>query len=103
MIGEHTRKVYRLGDKVTIEVLQVNIAERNIDFITAGQSAQMREHLRAQLLGRREGPSQQRGSKGGTSSFSAKKAADRKKGKESRGKNVKGDVGKKFDKSKKRK
>ena len=103
LIGEHTRKVYRLGDKVTIEALQVNIAERNIDFITAGQSAQMREHLRAQLLGRREGPSQQRGSKGGTSSFSAKKAADRKKGKESRGKNAKGDVGKKFDKSKKRK
>ncbi|MHC1718297.1 MAG: ribonuclease R [Acidaminococcaceae bacterium] len=103
LIGQHTRKVYRLGDKVTIEVLQVNISERNIDFIMAGQSAQMREHLRAQLLGRREGPSQQRGSKGGTASFSAKKAADRKKGKESRGKNVKGDAGRKFDKSKSKK
>ena len=100
LIGEHTRKVYRLGDKVKIEVLQVNIAERNIDFIMAGQSAQMREHLRAQLLGR---SSQQKGSKGGTASFSGKKAADRKKGKESRSKNVKGDVGRKFDKSKSKK
>lgn len=103
LIGEHTRKVYRLGDKVTIEVLQVNIAERNIDFIMTGQSAAMREHLKAQLLGRREGPSQQRSSKGGTASFSAKKAADRKKGKESRGKDVKGNVGRKFDKSKRKK
>ena len=103
LIGEHTRKVYRLGDKVTIEVLQVNIAERNIDFIMAGQSAQMREHLRAQLLGRREGPSQPRGSKSGTASFSAKKAADRKKGKENRSKNVKGNVGRKFDKNKRKK
>ena len=88
---------------MTIEVLQVNIAERNIDFIMAGQSAQMREHLRAQLLGRREGPSQPRGSKSGTASFSAKKAADRKKGKESRSKDVKGNVGRKFDKNKRKK
>lgn len=103
LIGEHTRKVYRLGDKVTIEVLQVNVAERNIDFIMAGQSAAMREHLRNQLLGRREGPSQQRGSKGGTASFSATKAAGRKKGKEGRSKNIKCNAGRKFDKRKSKK
>ena len=33
LIGERTRKIYRLGDLVKVRVVNVNIAERNIDFI----------------------------------------------------------------------
>ena len=35
LIGEHTKKVYRLGDQVEIIVANANIEERNIDFIIA--------------------------------------------------------------------
>lgn len=43
LLGSHTRKVYRLGDPVRIEVLQVNIADRNIDFIMAGENDAVRD------------------------------------------------------------
>lgn len=33
LIGERTRKIYRLGDIVKVRVVDVNIAERNIDFV----------------------------------------------------------------------
>ncbi|MBP7254704.1 MAG: ribonuclease R, partial [Negativicutes bacterium] len=35
LIGEHTKKVYRLGDQIEIIVANANIEERNIDFIIA--------------------------------------------------------------------
>ena len=35
LIGERTRKVYRLGDLVRIRVAQVDLASRNIDFVLA--------------------------------------------------------------------
>lgn len=50
LIGTHTKKQYRLGDKVRIEVLQVNVAEVSIDFIMAGENDGVREHIRQQLL-----------------------------------------------------
>lgn len=50
LVGEHTGHQYRLGDTVTIEVLQVSIEDVNIDFIMAGENAGVREHIRAQLL-----------------------------------------------------
>lgn len=53
LVGSHTRKVYRLGDPVRIEVLQVNIADRNIDFIMAGENDAARDRIKAQLLGQR--------------------------------------------------
>lgn len=53
LLGSHTRKVYRLGDPVRIEVLQVNIADRNIDFIMAGENDAVRDRIKAQLLGQR--------------------------------------------------
>lgn len=53
LIGSHTRKVYRLGDPVRIEVLQVNIADRNIDFIMAGENDAVRDRIKSQLLGQR--------------------------------------------------
>ena len=104
LIGEHTRKVYRLGDKVKIEVLQVNISDRNIDFIMAGVSEAMREHLRAQLMGRRESAGQQKtSSKGGTGFSVGKKRTG--KGKETikRGKPAKAGATGKFAKDKARK
>ena len=52
LVGTHTKKQYRLGDKVRIEVLQVNIQDVSIDFIMAGENAGVREHIRQQLLGR---------------------------------------------------
>lgn len=52
LVGTHTGHQYRLGDEVRIEVLQVNISDRAIDFIMAGENAGVREHIRAQLLSR---------------------------------------------------
>ena len=31
-IGEHTKKMYRLGDRVKIEVVRADIIQRTIDF-----------------------------------------------------------------------
>lgn len=53
LVGTHTKNQYRLGDKVRIEVLQVNIADVSIDFIMAGENSGVREHIRQQLLGRK--------------------------------------------------
>jgi ribonuclease R len=36
-IGRHTRKVYKLGDAVKIQVTRVNLEERSIDFELAGE------------------------------------------------------------------
>ncbi len=35
LIGERTRKVYRLGDTIRIRVSHVDLAARNIDFVLA--------------------------------------------------------------------
>ncbi len=50
LVGTHTGHQYRLGDKVRIEVLQVNISDVSIDFIIAGEDDDVREHIRQQLL-----------------------------------------------------
>ena len=52
LVGTHTGHQYRLGDSVRIEVLQVNISDRAIDFIMAGENAGVREYIRSQLLSR---------------------------------------------------
>ena len=54
LMGTHTRKCYRLGDPVRIEVFQVNIAERNIDFILAGEDDSVRERIKMQLAEQRK-------------------------------------------------
>ncbi len=54
LMGTHTRKCYRLGDPVRIEVFQVNIAERNIDFILAGEDENVRERIKMQLAEQRK-------------------------------------------------
>ncbi len=54
LMGTHTRKCYRLGDPVRIEVFQVNIAERNIDFILAGEDDSVRERIKIQLAEQRK-------------------------------------------------
>ena len=63
LVGTHTGNAYRLGDKVRIEVLQVNISDVAIDFIMAGENEGVREHIRQQLLaksGAKTGYSQKR-------------------------------------------
>lgn len=35
LIGEHTRKIYKLGDIVKIRVIKADVATRNIDFVLA--------------------------------------------------------------------
>lgn len=93
LIGSHTRKVYRLGDQVKIEVLQVNLADRNIDFIMAGESEAIRERIKSQLLGQRNKASARNIISKGKSSKNDKKG-DRKKQIEKRGKGK--DNGKKY-------
>lgn len=103
LVGTHTGHVYRLGDKVRIEVLQVNISDVAIDFIMAGENAGVREHIRQQLL------SKQKPAKGFSSQRAALSAETNKK-KHERSKGLKnkqpgrrsGKHGKPADKSKKR-
>lgn len=54
LVGTYTGHVYRLGDKVRIEVLQVNISDVSIDFIMAGENDGVREHIRQQLLAKQK-------------------------------------------------
>ena len=42
LIGEHSRKVYRLGDKVTVQVASVSLDERRINLTIDGNAAQDR-------------------------------------------------------------
>lgn len=56
LVGTHSGNVYRLGDKVRIEVLQVNISDVSIDFIMAGENNGLREHIRQQLLAKQKQP-----------------------------------------------
>ncbi|GAA5215655.1 ribonuclease R [Corallincola platygyrae] len=68
LIGENSRKRYRLGDSVCVRVVGVNIEDRKIDFELAGDDAQ----------GRRSGSAR----KGRGGSFSGKdRGKDRGKGK----------------------
>jgi ribonuclease R len=78
LVGTHTKNQYRLGDKVRIEVLQVNIQDVSIDFIMAGENAGVREHIRQQLLGR-QNKSAAYGQKraGGTSTGKKDKAKEK--------------------------
>lgn len=73
LVGTHTGHQYRLGDKVRIEVLQVNISDVSIDFIMAGENDGVREHIRQQLL------SKQKPAKGYSSQRAALSAATNKK------------------------
>ena len=56
LTGTHTGNTYRLGDPVEIEVLQVNMEDRSIDFIMAGENEGMRDYIKTQL-GSRSGSS----------------------------------------------
>ena len=49
IIGERTKKLYSIGDEITVEVLKVDISERTIDFILPGQKLATREHLLSRL------------------------------------------------------
>ena len=61
LTGTHTGNTYRLGDTVQVEVLQVNMEDRSIDFIMAGENDAMRDYLKIQLGG--SGSSRGAGSK----------------------------------------
>lgn len=76
LIGEHLRKIYRLGDKVRVEVLNVSIADRAIDFILAGANAATRKHLKAQIDSMRESGEKKRS---GGAYFSKKKKTNKNK------------------------
>jgi ribonuclease R len=49
LIGENTGHTYRLGDRIRIEVLQVNVPERKIDFVLAGFSEGLKKQIREEL------------------------------------------------------
>ncbi|XOQ52367.1 MAG: Ribonuclease R [Succiniclasticum sp.] len=57
LVGTHTGKIYRLGDPLKIEVLRVNMEDRSIDFMLAGENEAMREYIRNQLERRGGKPS----------------------------------------------
>lgn len=79
LVGTHTGHQYRLGDKVRIEVLQVNISDVSIDFIMAGENDGVREHIKQQLVAKQK-PAK------GYSSQRAALSAETKKKKNSRSK-----------------
>ena len=86
LMGTHTRKCYRLGDPVRIEVFQVNIAERNIDFILAGEDESVRERIKMQLAEQRKSVSYR-------SDAPDKKGKKKKGGKDKFAKRGKGGIG----------
>jgi len=91
LIGEHLKKIYRLGDKVRVEVLQVSIADRAVDFILAGANASTRDHLKAQIDYRRESGEKKRSggayfSKGKKQGKDAGKTTHKKDGKKGKSK-----------------
>ncbi len=45
LLGETTKKVYRIGDSITVEVLNANIASRSVDFILPGETAAVKQQL----------------------------------------------------------
>ncbi|MEZ5542767.1 MAG: ribonuclease R [Pseudomonadota bacterium] len=57
LIGERTRRIFRLGDEVTVRVMQVNLDERKIDFEldeqAAGRSGRGRKARRGSGLRRK--------------------------------------------------
>lgn len=73
LVGTHTGHQYRLGDKVRIEVLQVNISDVSIDFIMAGENDGVRQHIKQQLVAK------QKPSKGYSSQQAALSAETKKK------------------------
>lgn len=82
LVGTHTGHQYRLGDKVRIEVLQVNISDVSIDFIMAGENDGVRQHIKQQLVAKQK-PSK------GYSSQRAALSAETKKKKNASGKGAK--------------
>ena len=54
LTGTHTGNTYRLGDTVEVEVLQVNMEDRSIDFIMAGENDAMRDYIKTQLDGHQD-------------------------------------------------
>lgn len=78
LVGNHTKKQYRLGDKVRIEVLQVNIQDVSIDFIMAGENAGVREHIRQQLLSKQSHASAYGQKRSGETASIKKEKAQRK-------------------------
>lgn len=49
LVGQHLGKRYRLGDEVKIQVLQVDVSERKIDFVLAGLSPEALAAMRQDL------------------------------------------------------
>lgn len=49
LIGQHLGHRYRLGDQVDIQVLQVDVAERKIDFVLAGLAPEAADQMRREL------------------------------------------------------
>ncbi len=71
LVGSHTGNAYRLGDAVKIEVLQVNLEERSIDFILAGTTSATQDYIKLQL--------EHRSGRNGKKNLSAKKKNSGKK------------------------
>lgn len=49
LIGQHLGHRYRLGDQVEIQVLQVDVSERKIDFVLAGLAPEAADQMRREL------------------------------------------------------
>ena len=49
LIGQHLGHRYRLGDQVEIQVLQVDVSERKIDFVLAGLTPEAADKMRREL------------------------------------------------------
>lgn len=54
MIGERTGNIYRIGDEITVRVVDVNKDERNIDFEIVGMKGSRRRENRMPITRRRK-------------------------------------------------
>lgn len=77
LVGEHTRKVYRLGDELKVKVVRVDLEDRKIDFelVGEGEPRKKKDSVRSKLAAGKLGGSKKKTEDGASS----KNTASRKK------------------------
>ena len=87
MVGERTGRIFRLGDKLSVRVVRVNLDERKIDFELAGEEKSSNhsgaKRPAGKFAGKASGKSREQDSKTGPKGKKKRGAGARSGGKDS--------------------